>query len=40
MPHTQNYNHNEHLAIDEVIVLFKGKVAFKQDIQKKQTFQN
>jgi hypothetical protein len=35
MSHIQNYNHSEHLAIDEVAVLFKGKAAFQQDIQKK-----
>jgi hypothetical protein len=35
MSHIQNYNHSEHLAIDKVTVLFKGKVAFKWDIQKK-----
>jgi len=35
MSHNQNYNHSEHMAIDEVNVLFKGKDAFKQDIQKK-----
>jgi hypothetical protein len=29
------YNPSEHLAIDEVIVLFKGKVAFKQYIPEK-----
>ena len=29
------YNPSQHLAIDEVIVLFKGKVAFKQYIPKK-----
>jgi hypothetical protein len=29
------YNPSEHLAIDEVIVLFKGKVVFKQYIPKK-----
>ena len=40
MSHIQNYNHSEYLAIDEVTVLFKETAAFKQDIQKKQTFQN
>jgi hypothetical protein len=29
------YNPSEHMVIDEVIVLFKGKVAFKQYIPKK-----
>jgi hypothetical protein len=29
------YNPSEHLAIDEVIVLFKGRVVFKQYIPKK-----
>jgi hypothetical protein len=29
------YNPSEHLSIDEVVVLFKGKVAFKQYIPKK-----
>jgi hypothetical protein len=29
------YNPSEHLAIDEVIVLFNGRVAFKQYIPKK-----
>jgi hypothetical protein len=29
------YNPSEHLAIDKVIVLFKGKAAFKQYIPKK-----
>jgi hypothetical protein len=29
------YNPSEHLAIDEVIVLFKGKISFKQYIPKK-----
>jgi hypothetical protein len=38
MSHIQNYNHSEHLAIDEMTVLFKGTVAFKQDIQKKHKY--
>ena len=29
------YNHSEHLAVDEVIVKFKGTVIFKQYIPKK-----
>ena len=29
------YNPSEHLAVDEVIVKFKGKIVFKQYIPKK-----
>jgi hypothetical protein len=32
------YNPSENLAIDEVIVLFKGRFDFKQYIPKKQAF--
>jgi hypothetical protein len=32
------YNPSEHLSVDEVIVLFKGRVIFKQYIPKKQMF--
>jgi len=32
------YNPSEHLAVDEVIVKFKGRVVFEQYILKKQTF--
>jgi hypothetical protein len=35
MLHIQNNNHSEHMATDEVTVLFKRKVTFKLDIQKK-----
>jgi len=35
------YNPTEHLAVDEVIVKFKGKIVFKQYITKKmQTFRH
>ena len=30
------YNPTEHLAVDEVIVLYKGRVIFRQYIPKKQ----
>jgi hypothetical protein len=29
------YNPSEHLAVDEIIVLFKGRVVFRQNIPKK-----
>jgi len=32
------YSPSEHLAVDEVIVKFKGRVIFRQYIPKKQTF--
>ena len=32
------YNPSEHMVIDEVIVLFEGKVAFKQYIPQKHTY--
>jgi len=32
------YNHSERLTVDEVIVLFKGKVIFRQYIPKKHKY--
>jgi hypothetical protein len=34
MPFSKFYNHSEHLAADEVAVLFKGRVIFTQCISK------
>jgi hypothetical protein len=35
VPYSKFYSSSEHLAIDKVIVLFKGKAAFKQCIPTK-----